>query len=334
MLRIAAIGLLLCAAAAAQSGDNSFAANHEAGESYVKRGDLRAAIPYLRRAFEIDPANYDNGYDLALACLETKDVGQARSVIESLLKLGEKSELHNLLGEVEEASGHTIQAVKEYETAARADPSEKNVFDLATELLNHAGYEQATQIFEFGVGRFPKSARLQVGLGVTYYSVGRYAEAVKSLCAAVDLDPADTRALEFLGKLIDVSPEMNDEVSRHLAHFVELYPTNAPANYYYALSIRGRAKSGQVEEYLMRAIKADPRMADAYYQLGMLYQGESETNKAVRAYEKAVAMRPDFKPAHYRLSILYRAQGKEEQASSELEKFRSLAGSDLPPAKP
>ncbi len=296
----------------------------------MKRGDLPQAIPYLLRAFEIDPANYDNGYDLALACLETKDVEGARRVIESMLKLGDKSELHNLLGDVEEASGHTIQAVREYEIAARADPSEKNVFDLGTELLNHAGYQQAIQIFEFAAGRFPKSARFEVGLGVAYYSVGRYPEAVKSLCTAVDLDPADTRALEFLGKLIDVSPEMAEEVSRRLARFVQLYPGNASANYYYALSLRGRANPEQIEDLLRRAIKADAKMADAYYQLGILYQDQGETSSAIREYQKAVELRPGFKAAHYRLSSLYRSEGQEEGARKELEIFRSLSRTDSP----
>jgi tetratricopeptide (TPR) repeat protein len=334
MFRTAAIALALCAAAAGQSGSDDFATNHQAGESYVKRGDLRQAVPHLRRAFEIDPSNYDNGYDLALACLETKDVAGARHVIESMLKLGERSELHNLLGDVEEASGHIVQAVREYEIAARADPSEKNVFDLGTELLNHAGYQQAIQIFEFAVGRFPKSAKFQVGLGVAYYSTRRYPEAVKSLCAAVDLDPADTRALDFLGKLIDVSPEMAEEVSRRLAHFVQLYPGNASANYYYALSLQGRAKPEQVEELLTRAIKADATMADAYYQLGILYQDQGEANRAIQQYRKAVELRPGFKAAHYRLSSLYRSLGQEEGARKELDIFRSLSKADSqPPAR-
>jgi tetratricopeptide (TPR) repeat protein len=325
MLRIIAIAFIFCAALVSQSSESSFEANHRKGEYYVKRGDLRSAIPYLRRAFEIDPANYDNGYDLALAFLETKDVEGARRVIEDLRKLKDTSELHNLLGDVEEASGHTLQAVKEYETAARADPSEKNVFDLGTQLLNHAGYQQAIQIFEFGIGRFPKSARLQVALGVAYYSLSRYTDAIKSLCTAVDLDPTDTRALEFLGKLNDIAPEMEDDVSQHLARFARLYPGNASANYYYALSLRGRAKPSQIEALLKQAIQANPQMADAYYQLGILYQDEDETAKAILEYQRAVQLRPDFKSAHYRLSFLYQSEGQTELARNELRIFRSLA---------
>jgi tetratricopeptide (TPR) repeat protein len=325
MFRTGAIALIFCTAMSAQVTADTFEANHQRGEYYVKRGELRSAIPYLRRAFELDPAKYDNGYDLALACLQMKALDEARRVIERMQKIGEKSELHNLLGDVEEASGHTLTAVKEYEIAARADPSEKNLFDLGTELLNHAGYQQATQIFEYAVGHFPKSARLRVGLGVVYYSLGRYADAVTSLCTAVDLDPTDTRALEFLGKMNDVSPAMAEEVSRHLARFAALYPGNASANYYYALSLRGRGEPVQIESLLTRAIQADPKMADAHYQLGILYQSEGEIAKAALELEKAVRVRPDFKSAHYRLSLLYRSQGQEERARNELRIFRSLA---------
>src|SRR5215472_3936848 len=108
----------------------SFAANHQLGEYHVRRGELPAAIPYLRKAFQIDPANYDNAYDLALACFETGATSEARQVLHDLLQRQDRSELHNLLGDIEEAEGKTIEAVREYELAARMDPSEKNVFDL------------------------------------------------------------------------------------------------------------------------------------------------------------------------------------------------------------
>jgi tetratricopeptide (TPR) repeat protein len=337
--------LALAAASGAQSSEaslreaasrhpDSFRANQELGEFYVRRHDLRAAVPYLGRAYEIDPADYANAYDLAIACLETGDLARSRSVVEELLRRQDKSELHNLLGDVEEASGNMIAAVKQYEMAARMDPSEKNVFDLATDLLRHKGFQQAIQIFEFGAGKYPQSARMRVGLGTAYYSNGRYDDAVQSLCQAVDLDPKDRKPLDFIGKMYDVSPAMADEVTRRLAGFARLYPDNTYANYYYALSLRKRSlgpdrKEGgaEPERLLAKAIKIDPKFAEAHYELGLLYQDEGKPAQAIAEYEAAVRVQPNLKQAHYRLGRLYASQGDARRAQKEFEVVRSLDAS-------
>ena len=54
-----------------------------------------------------------------------------------MLRRQDRGELHNLLGDVEEASRNFDEAARQYETAARMDPSEKNLFDLGTDLLRH-----------------------------------------------------------------------------------------------------------------------------------------------------------------------------------------------------
>src|SRR5260370_22485783 len=213
----------------------SFQANHALGEFYIQQHNLKAAIPYLEKARQIDPAHYENAYDLALAYLQTGMTAQSRELIAALLAQKDRAELHNLLADVEEHEGHVAAAAKQYETAARMDPTEKNLFDLGSDLLRHRGFEPALKVFVFATGRYPQSARLRVGLGIAHYSLGQYDDAVATLCQAVDLDPKDTKALDFLGKMYDVSPQFADEVTRRLAHIVQIHPDNAAANYYYAL---------------------------------------------------------------------------------------------------
>src|SRR5919108_4355834 len=56
----------------------SFDANHNLGEFYVRQGKLAAAIPYLEKAQQLDPKHYANSYDLALAYLQSGDLSRAR----------------------------------------------------------------------------------------------------------------------------------------------------------------------------------------------------------------------------------------------------------------
>ncbi len=307
---------------ASQPGDAR--ADHLKGESYLKQSNLPAAIPYLELAHQLDPGNYINSFDLASAYLQTGALEKSRALINELIQQQDKAELHNLLGDVEEASGHTDQAAHEYEAAARLDPSEKNLFDLGSDLLNHRGFQPALTAFDYAVKRFPQSAKLRVGLGVSYYSLGRYDDAVETLCQAVDLNPSDTKALDFLGKMYAISPQYASEVTKRLAGFVRRYPTNAAAAYYYGLSLRKRegaassdAYNREAERYLRQAILLKPDLTDAHYELGVLYQDKQEDERAIGQFEIAIKQKPDFLQAHYRLAQMYKKIGKDALASRE-----------------
>jgi tetratricopeptide (TPR) repeat protein len=318
---------------------NNFELNHNLGEFYIQQEKLAAAIPYLEKAQRIDPSHYVNGYDLALAYLQTQSLAQARRHIQGMLRTKDTAELHNLLGEVEEAAGNSLVAANEYQRAAHMEPNEKHMFDWGNQLLLHSAYEPATQVFTHGVRRHPSSARLRIGLGIALYSRGQYDEAVKSLCLAVDMDPSDPRPYFFLGKTYDVSIPMAEEVTKRLAHFVRLYPKNALAHYYYALSLwkgqRGQDSQGvdQVEELFKSALVLDPGIAEAHLQLGILYAHQQKDADAIREYEMAIKLQPDLADAHYRLGQAYQRSGDGVRAKEHLEIYRQLR-TDKPQGQP
>jgi len=327
----AVLALLNLYAADNAAGDAGFAASRALARQYLQENNTAAALPWLEKAWAADPANYDNAYDLALARLQTKDLAGARRLTEDLLARQNRGELHNLLGDIEEASGDFDAAAREYETAARMDPSEKNLFDLGTDLLRHNASQQALTVFRYAAPLSPNSARIQIGLGIALYSAGQFSEAVQALCHAVDMDPGDTRALGFLGGMYDVAPELSAEVDRRLARFADLYPQNAAANYYYALSLRRRTLSAglggneqKVETLLRKAVTLDPTFVDGHVQLALLYVDEQKTAPAIREFETAVRLKPELKSAHYHLSRLYQQQGRTDLARRELAFYESL----------
>ncbi len=314
---------------AAKKQPESFQAAHTLGEFYVHENKLNAAVPYLAKAYKLNPDDYNNAYDLALAYLETGATESSRGVVESLIRRQDRAELHNLLGEIEEKSGHVEQSAREYETAARMDPSETNLFDLANELLLHRGFDPAVKVLTFAIQKYPQSAQLQVALGVALYSVGQYDAALEALCRAIDLNPKDTRAFDFLGKMYDVAPQKADEVNSRLALFAREYPENAAANFYYALSLRRRSSGGaqanneQAERLLRNAVNLKPQWPEAHYELGLLYDDESRTDEAIREYRSAVQLEPGLAKAHYHLARLYQKQGRTQLAQAEFRAFET-----------
>ena len=144
----------------------SFQAQQALAGFYLQQGKLEAAIPHLERAQAIDPAHYANSYDLALALLQTGKLNPAREQVQRMLSAKETGELHNLLGDVEERAGNLVAAAEEYQRAAHMDPTEDHLFDWGNNLVQLRAFEPATEVFSSAIARYPKSARLHVGLGI------------------------------------------------------------------------------------------------------------------------------------------------------------------------
>ena len=211
------------------------------------------------------------------------------------------------------------------------DPSEKNFFDLGTHLLRYRGFEAALTVFSYAVTRYPKSDELKVGLGIADYSLGKYDDAIEQLCRAVDLNPSDTRALEFLGKMYDIAPDKEAQAMVRLARFAHDYPNNAAATYYYAVSLRRRTNGHldpenekKAQELLEHSVKLNPAFVAAHFELGLLYDDAQEDAKAIREYLTAIKLEPKPSKFHYRLARVYQRDGNSQLAAAEYRKFQEL----------
>lgn len=309
----------------------SFSAEYTLAVSYLTKGDVKGAIPHLRRAHAIDPAHYDNGYNLAVALLQTGSVDEARAITTQLLQVKETGELYNLLGDVEEITGNLKDAAEHFQRAAHMSATEEHLFDWGNIHLRLRAGDNALAVFTAGVARFPASPRLQIGLGIAQYSRGTYSEAVASFCRAVDLDPSDPRPYDFLGEIYGVAPELAPEVTARLEGFVKAHPQNAMAHLYYALSLwrgeRARSEPGdqqRIETLLKRAVTLDPTLARGFLELGIFLSGQERYPEAVEQLRRAIALQPGVAQAHYRLAQAYRRTGQTALAEKELEIFQQL----------
>jgi tetratricopeptide (TPR) repeat protein len=314
----------------------NFDTNHNLGEAYIRQGKIAEAAPYLEKAQQLDATNYDNGYDLALAYISVGRTKDARALIQALLRQKNTAELHNLLAEVEEKDGNFVVAANEYEIAAHMDPSESNLFDWASELLVHRTLEPSVTIFRDAVQRYPQSARLEIGLGMALYSLGKYDDAVTSLLRAADLSPNDARIYPFLSRAYDSSPGQADEVIKRFRRFAELQPRNGHAQYYYAMSMwKGKRAQDpsvdlhEVEALLKKSIALDPSLSEAQLQLGNLYSDQSHYAAAIPYYKRAIALNSDLADAHYRLGQAYVRTNQKDLAQPELALYQQLRAQHL-----
>ena len=316
---------------AVQTSPESFAAHYQLGQFYLRQQRLNAAIPHLEKAQSLDTQHYGCHYDLALAYVLTNNAAKVRPQIAATLRLRETAELHSLLGEVEEKAGDVHAAAAAYHRAAGLEPNEKHLLSLGALLIKSSNYDEAKKFLDFGLQKYPRSAQLKVALGIAEYSQGYFEKAVRTLCEAADLDPADARPYLFLGEMYGVAPTLADEITQRMAGFVKRHPQVAKAHYFYALNRwRGRrtgeeqAPLAEIEQSLLTAVRLDSKLTEAHFELGVLYSEQQRFPLAIKSLRQAVALQPDHNKAHYRLMQVYQRTGQKALAEKEMQIHKRL----------
>jgi tetratricopeptide (TPR) repeat protein len=270
-----------------------------------------------------------------LAYRDQGDFQGAREQVRKALAIRNDADGHRLLGELDERMNDPLDAVREYEQAARMDPSEQNYFEWGTELLLHKAAEPAAEVFTRGSSAHPNSGRMLTGLGVALYSNGSWDEAAQRLCQASDLEPADAAPYLFLGKIEKATPAPLPCSEQKLARFRQEQPGSALANYYYAISVWKRAKGSenpagfnQAEALLEKAVAIDARLEDAYLQMGILHFARGDFKQAIRDCKKAVEVNPHLGEAHRQLGLIYQRMSERTKAQQEFDAYEQIEKTD------
>jgi tetratricopeptide (TPR) repeat protein len=231
---------------------------------------------------------------------------------------------HRETGAQDELRGDPLGAVREFEEAARLDPSEESYFAWGSELLLHRAIWQAQEVFEKGLDAHPGSWRIMTGLGAALFAGARYDEAAKRLCEASDLNSKNAETYLIMGKVEIAAPDPLPCVQERLARFIEEEPESSAANYFYAMAIlKGQTgissadNISRAKQLLTKATQIDAKCADAYMELGILAATEKNPEHSIEYYSKAIAANPQLSEAHYRLGVAYDRIGQAEKAREE-----------------
>ena len=292
------------------------------GQALTQAGRFREAAEAFQLAARTEPTSPDVLYNWALALLGQGNLRQAEEVLDRVPSKESSPPAQSLLGDIAEKLGHFEEAGKHFKRAATLDPSEQNVYMLGAELARHWNFKSAAEIFTYGISNYPKSARLQVGLGVSKYGNADYAGAssIFSHLLARDLDNA--LYADLLGRSCSLTALEQNTGCEKLTDFAERHSQNATAACFAAAGILRRATSPKqldlARRLLRQAIAAEPKLAKAYFEMGVLEQQEMHWRESVAPLERAVALDPQYVEAHYRLARAYAHTGKQELAQREI----------------
>ncbi|MHB1422545.1 MAG: tetratricopeptide repeat protein [Gemmataceae bacterium] len=270
--------------AAELCGDDPLAPRLRLAETLLNQGNLDEAELHLEQARKIEPHNprvrMGLGRLAVLRCqwqkaLEhldpcTNDV-HTRRLAHTL-----RAEAWTRLHEPDKARAEQRQAAQAPEDQLWLDPFMADVLSLrggltarlqkANDLLLHQRYQQAVELLQETVQRYPSAAAARLLLGKVWIRRGRLEQAEQEFEDAVRIDPESVEGWFRLGSLQAV-----------------------------------RKRPRESAESFRRAIRLKPDYADAHFQLGNRLKELSDSRAAAEEFRAALRCRPDHEPARQAL---------------------------------
>lgn len=303
-------------------------------EILISNGESAQAIVDLKRASELDSANPDTLFNLALAEFHAGKTKEALASAEECKKLKDSAELEGLLGDIQEALGDNLAAVRSYQSALAMAPADENHhLALALEFIRHRNFEPAKVVLEQAAKAFPNSWRVEVGLGMVEYFVGTKANASNILLHAVDLATDPELPLRYLGEVeLDETAAPDPPAVERICAFAKAHPTSARAQSYCgALMFRNDFASqdkSRADDIVRRlsfaasSLESDPT---PHCELGKVYDWLEKWEPASQEFEACTRLNPNSVQAHYRLSQVYRHLGETERSRDELKLYKAAS---------
>ncbi len=223
------------------------------------------------------------------------------------------------------------EAQKFFESVVKKEPTNAvaNYYmgEVKYALEDYAGAKDA---YSAGAKISSKCAECTIGLAKLSLDNGNAAEATKSLDAVEKSNkksaavlalignaylrskkPNATKALEMLTKSRDLDPK----VATTLAHMGD------------AAKLAGDL--GTAMSSYESSVKKDPNNIEAYMSMARIWASSRQQDLAIEKLESAIKLSPDYAPAYKLMYELYYKANQFKKMVPILEKYVSLAGSDL-----
>jgi tetratricopeptide (TPR) repeat protein len=303
-------------------------------EVLISHGEFSASIEDLTRALELDPHRADLAYNLALAQFKAGRLADALQNAQKFRAFDDSADLEDLLGDIEEARGDNLAAVRSYKAAVTLAPNEEKYrLSLAVEFIRHKNFDAAKVVLKQAEELWPKSWRIQLALGLEEHFAGTDEEASRILLHAAELAPQPQTALRYLGDIqIDQAAAPAPAAIAQLCAYSDRHPEDGKLQYYCgALLFRRDYVAGDREhtDEILRRLQFAANLirndASPHCQAGRVYRWLEQWQGARREFEVCVRMDPNSADGHYRLAQLYQHLGEAERSQHEMALYQAAS---------
>jgi tetratricopeptide (TPR) repeat protein len=292
------------------------------GQALMLAKRPKEAARAFASASTLAPDNADLKYNVALALLESGSPKEAGALLDALPSAAITPEIHSLAGDADERAGDFARALANYEAAAKANPSDANLYAVVAELLRHWNWDEAITVADYGSQIYPASEHFPMAAGIAQYARSDYPAAIGIFSNILRHSPDNEFAADILGRSCGALADGENSGCAVIADFAQRHPGNAVMTTYAAVAILHAPQREQnldkAAALLTTAIADDPKYAEAYLRMGVLEQMRQHWAASAPYLEEAVELTPTAPEPHYRLSRAYAHMGRSEDAQAQI----------------
>ena len=262
-----------------------------------------------------DPGAYARAIQLYLQAGQPKP---AIDLARAALAAENRADVRYLLGKGYEMNGQPEESVREMRAAIQLNPYEETYyFELARNLLKHNNAPEAIQVLEDSKKVFSRSAQLELTLGVAYYSMRRFSDAVDAFLRVIRIDPGVEQPYIFLGRMLDQTAAKLPDVTAAFAALAKANQKNYTADFLYGKALAFGGQRDEAEAWLRKSVAESDEFWESHFELGGVLEGKRDFAGAAREFRRAAELNPKNPGVHYRLARVYDRLGKSEEAKAE-----------------
>jgi arylsulfatase A-like enzyme/Flp pilus assembly protein TadD len=208
------------------------------------------------------------------------------------------------------------------------DPKDRiQAYELISDAVadsQHGEYEGSTVKLKEALKTEPNSVPVHYLLGLNYYRLKQYPNAVEEFQRVLQLSPDYELATYQLGLSLARSGNFDGAISS-LKRALELDSTNFSAAYNLGAAYLKKQMVPEAASAFQQAIAVNPDYELAHRSLGELLLYEEKTDDALAELRRAVAIEPRDPAAHAALAKALNAKGMTAEADDEMRKAREAA---------
>lgn len=287
-------------------------------QTYWRSREFKPAKSAAGKAAQLAPEDPVILRGLSLFYLQAREPKSAIEFAERLLAHENRADIRNLLGKAYEMAGRHTEAVREMREGIKLNPYEESFyFDLARDLLEHNQPQDAIGVLEDGKRIFAKSAQLELTLGVAYYAMRRFGNAIDAFLRTIQIDPQLEQPYVFLGRMLEQTEGKLPEVTAAFAALAKADPRNHLANFLYGKTLSFTGQRDQAEDLLRKSIAENGNFWESHFELASVLEGKRDLAAAAQEFMWAADLNPKSPAVHYRLARILDRLGRTGQAKAE-----------------
>ncbi len=286
---------------------------------YSETGSFERAADFAAQVARLRPHDAGAAASAAELYLKARKPEPAIDLASRAIQVEDRAELRSLLAAAYETAQRPNEAARELEHAILLNRYEEDYYSRAARDYLIAGKAPAAvRTVEAGKQIFARSAQLELILGIAYYALERYTEALDAFLNAIGMDPTVEQPYIFIARTMDHTPSRLPRILSAFQALAANDPDNYLSNYLYGKALLMSADDDTKAEALLRksiSLKAD--YWESHLEMAKALEQKGDVDGARPELQRAIELNPKSAEAHFRLGRVYDRMGKPEEAAKE-----------------